>query len=407
MRITVQNVIRNLTFWVLIAISAGIVMGLTEPEKAVQMEFLGKGFISVVKLFINLHHLPYHCARHCCHGRSEKVGRTGGKAILYFEIVTSLALIIGITVAHVLQPGRGVDTSKANEADVSLYVQKAQAFSWLQFFKDNLTLQVLVVAIITGILLSLYDKTHRVIKPLTVVSKYVFIGLHIVMYAAPIGAFGGMAFTVGKFGPSALLSLAKLMGSVYLTMIIFIFGVLGPVLWMYRIRIWDFLKYIRKELLIVLGTSSSEAGLPSLMEKLEAMGCAKPVVGLTVPAGYSFNLDGTTIYLSMACIFLAQAYNVHLSPDKGYAAYRRTAANVQGSSRCYRQRLYCTGLNAAGAECYTGGRPGPADRCGSLHVRSSWPYQQVGNGVATVWLANHEKAFDRTAMERAFAEVNQ
>ncbi len=198
MKIAVKKLVTNLTFWVLIAISIGIVMGLTAPEEAVKMEFLGKGFISVVKLFINPIIFLTIALGIAAMGDLKKVGRTGGKAILYFEIVTSLALIIGIAVAHVLQPGKGVDTSKANQADVSLYVQKAQAFSWLQFFKDNLTLQVLVVAIITGILLSLYDKTHRVIKPLTAVSKYVFIGLHIVMYAAPIGAFGGIGFYCGQ-----------------------------------------------------------------------------------------------------------------------------------------------------------------------------------------------------------------
>ena len=403
--ITVKKLVKNLTFWVLIAISAGIVMGLTEPEKAVQMEFLGKGFISVVKLFINPIIFLTIALGIAAMGDLKKVGRTGGKAILYFEIVTSLALIIGIAVAHVLQPGKGVDTSKANQADVSLYVQKAQAFSWLQFFKDNLTLQVLVVAIITGILLSLYDTKHRVIKPLTVVSKYVFIGLHIVMYAAPIGAFGGMAFTVGKFGPSALLSLAKLMGAVYLTMIIFIFGVLGPILWMYRIRVLQFLKYIRKELLIVLGTSSSEAGLPSLMEKLEAMGCAKPVVGLTVPAGYSFNLDGTTIYLSMACIFLAQAYNVHLSLDKVMLLIgvllltSKGAAGVTGSGFIVLASTL-QALNVIPVE-------GLALLIGVDRFMSEARAitNIIGNGVATVWLANHEKAFDRTAMERAFAKM--
>lgn len=405
MKITIQILVKNLTFWVLIAITAGIIMGLVAPGRAIEMEFLGKAFINVVKLFINPIIFLTIALGIAAMGDLKKVGRTGGKALLYFEVVTSLALLIGVGVAYVLQPGKNVDTSKANQADVTQYVVKAQQFSWLKFFQDNITLQVLVIAIIAGILLSLYDPQRRVLRPLSRISKYVFKGLHIVMYAAPIGAFGGMAYTVGKFGPEALVSLAKLMGSVYLTMIIFIFGVLGPILWMYRIRILDFLKYIREELLIVLGTSSSEAGLPSLMEKLETMGCAKPVVGLTVPAGYSFNLDGTTIYLSMACIFLAQAYNVHLSFDKVMLLTgillltSKGAAGVTGSGFI----VLASTLQAMdiipvqGLALLLG-----VDRFMS-EARAITNI--IGNGVATVWLANHEKAFDRTAMDRAFAAL--
>lgn len=402
MKITILKIVKNLTFWVLVAISIGIVLGLRAPEKAIEMEFLGKAFISVVKIFINPIIFLTIALGIAAMGDLKKVGRTGGKALLYFEVVTSLALLIGIAVAYVLKPGRGVDTSRASQDAVAQYIVKAKEFSWLQFFQDNLTLQILLIAILAGILLSRYDRRHQVIKPLTWASKYVFKGLHLVMYAAPIGAFGGMAFTVGKFGPQALLSLAKLMGSVYLTMVIFIFAVLGPILWMYRIRIIDFLRYIREELLIVLGTSSSEAGLPSLMEKLENMGCAKPIVGLTVPAGYSFNLDGTTIYLSMACIFLAQAYNVHLNFEKillltGILLLTsKGAAGVTGSGFI----VLASTLQAldiipvSGLALLLG-----VDRFMS-EARAITNI--IGNGVATVWLANHENAFDRAAMERAF-----
>jgi aerobic C4-dicarboxylate transport protein len=168
-------------------------------------------------------------------------------------------------------------------------------------------------SILLGIALSGYAGKEPIIRVLEKIARYVFKGLHIVMYMSPLGAFGGMAFTVGKFGLGTLLSLAKLMASVYTTMLLFIFVVLGLILRHYKIHIWQFIKYIRDELLVVLGTSSSEAALPSLMEKLERMGCNRSVVGLVVPAGYSFNLDGTTLYLSMATIFLAQAYQVHLS----------------------------------------------------------------------------------------------
>lgn len=186
-------------------------------------------------------------------------------------------------------------------------------FSWLQFFLDNYTLQVLLAAIVTGIILNYSRKREEIVGYLYVASDYVFKALKIVMYLAPLGVFGGMAYTVGKFGLHTLIPLGKLMLTVYVTMAIFIFVILGAIMRYYKLSILDFIKYIKTELLIVLGTSSSEAALPNLMEKLEKMGCSKSVVGLVVPTGYSFNLDGTSIYLSMAVIFLAQLYNVHLS----------------------------------------------------------------------------------------------
>ena len=197
-----------------------------------------------------------------------------------------------------------------------MYAGKAHDFSWLKFFLDNVTLQVLLVSLILGTVLSKYSGKGKIVGWLNFGSKYVFKALHLVMLFAPIGAFGGMAFTIGKFGIATLLPLGKLMITVYATMAIFIFGVLGLILRSYQINFWSFLKYIREELLIVLGTSSSEAALPSVMEKLERMGCSKPVVGLVVPAGYSFNLDGTTIYLSMATIFLLRFLMSILRSDK-------------------------------------------------------------------------------------------
>jgi aerobic C4-dicarboxylate transport protein len=201
-----------------------------------------------------------------------------------------------------------------NLQDASTYTQNAsEHFSWLQFFLSNLTLQVLVVAIAVGMYLNFYKHRDHAVLVLERFSKFVFLGLKYVMYLSPLGAFGGMAFTVGKFGLATLIPLGKLMLSVYLTMFLFVFVVLGSILKYYKIRMLDLLKYIREELLLVLGTSSSEAALPSIMIKLENMGCSKSVVGLVIPTGYSFNLDGTSIYLSMAVIFLAQLYDVHLS----------------------------------------------------------------------------------------------
>ncbi len=404
MKKTVQAILKNLTFWVLLAIAAGIVLGIVDPARAVEMEFLGKRFIDLVKLFINPIIFLTITLGIAAMGDLKKVGKTGGKALLYFEIVTSFALLIGVAVAWVIQPGGGVDTTRTRGVAIDKYVAGAHDFSWKHFFMDNITLQVLVVAIIFGSLLSLYAGKEKILRPLNIVSKYVFKALHLVMYAAPIGAFGGMAYTVGKFGPSTLVSLAKLMGAVYLTMAIFIFGVLGAILWMYRIRVWHFLKYIRQELLIVLGTSSSEAALPSLMEKLERMGCAKPVVGLTIPAGYSFNLDGTTIYLSMACIFLAQAYHVHLSLNQVLALIgilmvtSKGAAGVTGSGFI----VLASTLQAI--------KTIPVEGLALLIGVDRFMSEAraitnlIGNGVATVWISNNERAFDRIAMEQAFAE---
>jgi aerobic C4-dicarboxylate transport protein len=337
-------------------------------------------------------------------GDLKKVGKTGGKALLYFEIVTTFALLVGIAIAYLVQPGAGVDTSKAAGADVSKYVKSATSFSWIQFFQDNTTLQVLFFSLLLGMVLSRWQDRKKVLDPLSSISKYVFKALHWVMYLAPIGAFGGMAFTVGKFGTTALLSLGKLMISVYLTMGVFVFVVLGLILKMYEIRIWDFLQYIKAELLIVLGTSSSEAALPALMEKLERMGCNKSVVGLVVPAGYSFNLDGTTIYLSMACLFLAQAYNVHLDgtqimtiigilmvTSKGAAGVTGSGFIVLASTLQAVQVIPVEGLALLLG----------VDRFMS-EARAITNF--IGNGVATIWIANNEKEFDRAKMEDSFLE---
>ena len=418
-----KKVFKNLTFWVLTAITLGALLGHFYPETAVNLKIwfpkpkdfwftlepqtLGDCFINIVKLFINPIIFLTITLGIAAMGDLKKVGKTGGKALIYFEIVTSLALIVGIIVAYIIQPGIGVDTTKAVGADVSKYLKGAETFSWWQFFKDNMTLQVLLASLILGTVLSKYKGKKAILDPLSKISKYVFIGLHYVMYLAPIGAFGGMAFTIGKFGIGALFSLAKLMGTVYMTMGVFVFLVLGLILNIYKIRIWDFLKYIKEELLIVLGTSSSEAALPALMEKLERMGCAKPIVGLVVPAGYSFNLDGTTIYLSMATIFLAQAYGVHLSWEQILTIISilmvtsKGAAGVTGSGFI----VLASTLQAVhvipmeGLALLLG-----VDRFMS-EARAITNF--IGNGVATVWLANNEQAFDRQKMVRAFFEEEQ
>lgn len=307
------SIFTNLTFWVLIAILIGVFVGHYYPENGVQMKVVGDGFISIIKVFI----VPIIFLTIVLGiggmGDLKKVGRIGVKSLLYFEIVSTLALTIGIVVGYLAQPGK-IDKTGLDIQDASKYTQSSsEGFNWVTFFMSNSTLQVLIVALIVGILLNYHTKREQIVAFLYKCSKVVFKALKYVMFLAPIGAFGGMAYTVGKFGLHTLIPLGKLMLTVYVTMFIFIFIVLGGILKYYKINIWHFIKYIKEELLIVLGTSSSEAALPNLMDKLEKIGCSKSVVGLVVPTGYSFNLDGTSIYLSMAIIFLAQLYNVQLS----------------------------------------------------------------------------------------------
>jgi aerobic C4-dicarboxylate transport protein len=335
-------------------------------------------------------------------GSLKKVGRVGGKALLYFEIVTTIALLIGCAVAIIIKPGAGVNTTTIHGGDISTYTTAATSFSWLQFLKDNLTIQVLVFSIAFGIFLSKYANREKIIKPLTLASKYIFKALHYVMMLAPIAAFSGMAYTIGKFGIATMLPLAKLMLTVYITMAVFIFIVFGLILRYYKISIFKFLHYIKEELLIVLGTSSSESALPMLMEKLEIMGCSKSVVGLVIPAGYSFNLDGTTIYLSMAVIFLAQVFNIELSwgqiltiigvlmvTSKGAAGVTGSGFIVLASTLTVVKVIPIEGLALLLG----------VDRFMS-EARSITNF--IGNGVAAIFLANKEKEFDRAKMKLAF-----
>jgi aerobic C4-dicarboxylate transport protein len=402
-----KKLFTNLTFWVLTAITAGALLGHYFPEKGVEMDFLGKGFIQVVKVFINPIIFLTITLGIIGMGDLKKVGKVGAKALLYFEVVTTLALIIGVVVANIIRPGDGVVTDNVQKGDISVYASKVGDFSWLQFFLDNATLQVLLFSLVLGTVLSKYSGKDKIISWLTFASKYVFKALHWVMLFAPIGAFGGMAFTIGKYGIATLLPLGKLMVTVYATMAIFIFGVLGLILKTYKINIWSFLKYIREELLIVLGTSSSEAALPSVMEKLERMGCSKPVVGLVVPAGYSFNLDGTTIYLSMATIFLAQVFNVHLTFGQILSVVGILMITSKGAA----------GVTGSGfvvlASTLTAIKVIPLEGLALLLGVDRFMSEAraitniIGNGVATIWLANNEKEFNREKMHYAFANVQE
>ena len=309
----IPAIFQHLTFYVLFALILAVFIGYFFPALAVKAEPLGTYFVSIIKLFIPP--IIFLTIVSGISGMSnlKKVGRIGIKSLLYFEVVTTISLTIGILLAEIIKPGH-IGKNGLAVSDASKYTKHASTgFDWKQFFLSNLTLQVLIMAIIAGIIISLSKYREKILSILDPVTKFVFKLLKYVMYLAPIGAFGGMAFTIGKFGIKTLLPLGKLMLTMYCTMAVFIIVILGSILHYYKLSIWKYLQNIKEEILIVLGTSSSEAALPSLMNKLEKMGCSKSVVGLVVPTGYSFNLDGTSIYLSMSVIFLAQLYNVQLS----------------------------------------------------------------------------------------------
>ena len=398
----IKKIATNLTFWVLFAITAGILVGHFFPATGVAMQPLGDYFIKVIKLFINPIILLTIVTGICGMGDLKKVGKVGGKALLYFEIITTIALLIGIGVGYLLEPGASVNTSIVAKGDFSKYSSGNVSISWIQFFKDNLTIQVLLFAIIAGIVISKLKSKEAILPKAFWMLKYVFRGLHLVMKLAPIGAFGGMAYTIGKYGVATLLPLGKLMACVYITMALFIFLMLGAVLRYYKISIWKYLGFIKNELLIVLGTSSSEAAMPSLMEKLEHMGCHKSVVGLVVPAGYSFNLDGTSIYLSMAIIFLAQVFHIQLSLEQIITIIGILMVTSKGAA----------GVTGSGfiilASTLTATKVIPIEGLALLlgvdrfmsEARAITNF--IGNGVAAIFISNNEKMFDRSRMYKAF-----
>lgn len=419
-----KKIFTHLTFWVLSAIVLGIFLGHFFPDFVLQKiidkpidgkimgqemkigtsisEFLSGIFISGVKLFINPIIFLTIVLGIAGMGDLKKVGKVGIKALIYFEVVTTAALIIGIIMANIIRPGDGV-TSKAT-GDVSKFTRSATEFSWWKFLNDNFTLQVLLASIVLGIVLTFINNKQPLMDFLKMLSKYIFKGLHSFMYLAPLGAFGGMAYTIGKYGLKTLIPLAKLMLTVYSTMALFIFIVLWFILRQYKISILKFLNYIKDELLIVLGTSSSEPALPSLMEKLERMGCSKSVVGLVVPAGYSFNLDGTTIYLSMSVIFLAQVFGVSLDWSQLLTIIGILMVTSKGAA----------GVTGSGfvvlASTLTALKVVPVEGLALLLGVDRFMSEAraitniIGNGVATIWIANNENEFDRNKMAEAFGE---
>ncbi|HET7464645.1 MAG TPA: dicarboxylate/amino acid:cation symporter [Longimicrobium sp.] len=319
---------KSLYFQVLCAIAAGVLLGVLAPGLGAQMKPLGDAFVRLVKMMIAPIIFCTVVTGIAGMQNMKQVGRAGGFALLYFEVVSSLALIVGLLVVNLARPGGGmhVDPRSLDAAAVANYTKPGQMQGTTDFllhvipnsvvgaFAEGEILQVLLVAVLFGFALHrLGERGRAIYHGIDRVSGVLFVMVGMIMRVAPVGAFGAMAFTIGKFGVGTLLSLAGLMGAFYATCLIFVFVVLGVIARVHGFSIFQFVRYIKEELLIVLGTSSSEAVLPRMMAKLENLGAGKSVVGLVIPTGYSFNLDGTAIYLTMAAVFIAQATDTPLT----------------------------------------------------------------------------------------------
>ena len=322
-----NSLLQTLYFQVIAGVLLGVAVGLLWPEFGAKLKPFGDGFIKLVKMLIApLIFLTVSLG--IAHtGDMGKVGRVGLKALLYFEAVSTLALVIGLVVVNLWKPGAGlnIDPKTLDAGAVSSFTTGAKALGTVDFllniipssavdaFAKGEMLQVLLFSVLFGWALGTQGEAAKPVHDLLEqLSSTLFKMIDMIMRLAPLGAFGAMGFTIGKYGVGALVSLGKLMAGVYLTCGLFVVAVLGTICWFNGFSLWRLVKHIKEELWVVLSTSSSEAALPGMLAKLEAFGCAKPVVGLVVPAGYSFNLDGTSIYLTMAAVFIAQALNIDL-----------------------------------------------------------------------------------------------
>lgn len=410
---------RQLYAQVLLAIAAGALLGHFHPALAEQFRPLGDGFIKLVKMIIapvifltittGIAGMP----------QLRTVGRVFGKAMAYFLFFSTLALVVGLVVAHVVRPGAGmgIDPATLDAAAVQGYVQKSHEMTLVGFLLDVIPdtllgaftggniLQVLFVAVLFGIALALTGERGRPVQALLeALTAPVFRLVHLLMKAAPVGAFGAIAFTIGKFGLASLANLAWVVGTFYLTSLLFVLVVLGAVCRLCGFSILKLARYLRAELLLVLGTSSSESALPSLMEKMERAGCGKSVVGLVVPTGYSFNLDGTNIYMTLAALFIAQATNTELTAWQQLTLLlvamvsSKGAAGVTGAGFITLAATLSVvpTIPVAGMALVLG-----VDRFMS-ECRSLTNF--MGNAVATVVVARWENALDRAALEAALSE---
>src|ERR1700728_876507 len=405
---------RQLWVHVLVAMAIGIALGKFDPSLAVRMQPLGDGFIKLIRMLI----APIiFCT--VVHGIARmadlaRVGRVALKAIIYFEVLTTVALVIGLAAVNIWKPGRGMNVNLAHvdTSAVQTYVAHPESTSVTQFltniipntfvgaFTEGSVLQVLFISVLCAFALAQVGARGKpILDFIEAASQMLFKVVAIVMWTAPIGAFGAIAFTVGKFGAGSLVSLGKLLGGFYVTCVIFVFGVLWPVAAWCGFNIFKLIHYIREELLIVFATTSSETVLPQLMRKLETLGCEESIVGLVIPTGYSFNLDGTCLYLATTTVFLAQATNTHLSifEQLGLLAVlllsSKGAAGVAGAAFVVLAATIAT----------TGTIPvaSVALVLGILRLMSEGltPTNVVGNAVATIVVSKWEHALDQKRLQ--------
>jgi aerobic C4-dicarboxylate transport protein len=405
---------RSLYFRVILGIVLGVLLGVFYPHAAALMKPLGDGFIKLIRMMIAPIIFFTVVVGIASIGDMKKLGRVGLKSLVYFEVLTTVALLIGLMVVKIVQPGAGMNVNPAalDATAVAQYAAQGRELHAVDFllniipstvtsaFAQGDILQVLLVAIVFGLALAAIPRNRVIIDACDKIAHWLFAVVAIIMQAAPFGAFGAMAFTIGKYGLKTLLPLLKLMACVYLTSFAFVFIVLGAIAYASGFSLWKFLNYIKEELLIVLSTSSSESVLPRMMVKLEELGCGKSVVGLVIPSGYSFNLDGTSIYLTIAALFVAQATNVHLTGGQEAAlliilmlSSKGAAAVTGGGFITLAATLSAIGtVPVAGLTLLLG-----VDRFMS-EMRALT--NLVGNGVATIVVAKWENEFDAERARR-------
>ncbi len=400
---------------VIFAIVCGIILGVMQPDFGVDLKPLGDGFINLIKMIIAPVIFCTVVSGIAGMQDMKKVGRVGGIALIYFEIVSTIALFVGLLAADIMRPGEGfnADLSSIDMSSIAQYTTQVHMPTMVEFFMNIIPktmisafvhgeiLQVLLVAVLFGVALAILgEKGKTVLHLIDEITKVIFEIVDMIMKVAPIGAFGAMAFTIGKYGLASLLPLAKLIGSFYLTCFLFVVVVLGVISWMSGFSLWRFLVYIKQELLVVLGTSSSESALPALIERLQKMGCSKSVVGLVVPTGFSFNLDGTNIYMTLAAVFIAQATNTDITLGQQLTILlvamltSKGAAGVTGSGFVTLAATLAVvpTIPVAGIALILG-----IDRFMS-QCRAMTNF--IGNGVATVAVAKWEKEINMATMKR-------
>ena len=410
------------SFWfqVCVAILLAVLLGYFSPNRAIAMKPLGDGFIRLISMIVTPIIFCTVVSGIAGMQDMKKVGRVGGKALLYFEVVSTLALFIGLVVGNVVHPGGNfhVDTATLDAKAVASYAGQAKAQSVSEFllhiipttvvdaFARGDILQVLLIAILFGFALSMMgERSKPLLALLNTVTQAIFGVVNILVRFAPIGAFGAMAFTVGKYGIASLRPLLNLIGTFYLTSILFVIVVLGIIALLAGFNIFKFLIYIKEEILLVLSVANSEAALPTLMEKLEALGCSKALVGLVVPTGYTFNTDGTSLYMTLAALFVAQATGTHLSLSQQLTIFgvailtSKGASGVQGASfiALVGTLSVVPTIPVAGMALILG-----IDRFMSMFRAL---INMIGNGVATLVIARWEKEIDPAALRSRMGSV--